>query len=191
MTLHDTRLTRRVHSRSSTRTSASMRDIWLQKSWDRVPTVSCGTIDSILKTKRKQVADGQQRRTVPTQPVRVGRHQEDYKCLQQAYPRKARAERNQAAGPLQRCVVNTHSSRLTKTLTLSRTQKRTQRQTCIYSLLMLTCTIQITCLYDMDIVGDPRAYNEVYLYEELMECDLAAIIRYSRNTTLESTTDKS
>lgn len=23
----------------------------------------------------------------------------------------------------------------------------------------------ITCLYDMDIVGDPRTYNEVYLYE--------------------------
>lgn len=41
----------------------------------------------------------------------------------------------------------------------------------------LTRSLQITCLYDMDIVGDPRAYNEVYLYEELMECDLAAIIR--------------
>jgi hypothetical protein len=33
----------------------------------------------------------------------------------------------------------------------------------------------------MDIVGDPRTYNEVYLYEELMETDLAAIIRYTRH----------
>lgn len=34
----------------------------------------------------------------------------------------------------------------------------------------------ITCLYDMDII-DPMAFNEVYLYEELMEADLHAIIR--------------
>ncbi|TXT08813.1 hypothetical protein VHUM_02941 [Vanrija humicola] len=38
----------------------------------------------------------------------------------------------------------------------------------------------ITCLYDMDIVFDPpgsNTFNEVYLYEELMEADLHAIIR--------------
>ncbi|CDZ98823.1 cmgc mapk erk protein kinase [Phaffia rhodozyma] len=37
----------------------------------------------------------------------------------------------------------------------------------------------ITCLYDLDIVFDPHAgsFNEVYLYEELMEADLHAIIR--------------
>ncbi|KAJ9125408.1 hypothetical protein QFC22_000368 [Naganishia vaughanmartiniae] len=38
----------------------------------------------------------------------------------------------------------------------------------------------ITCLYDMDIVPDPPGtwnFNEVYLYEELMEADLHAIIR--------------
>ncbi|QRW12774.1 mitogen activated protein kinase [Ceratobasidium sp. AG-Ba] len=36
----------------------------------------------------------------------------------------------------------------------------------------------ITCLYDMDIVQDPAGnFNEVYLYEELMEADLHAIIR--------------
>lgn len=34
----------------------------------------------------------------------------------------------------------------------------------------------ITCLYDMDII-DPIGFNEVYLYEELMEADLHAIIR--------------
>ena len=34
----------------------------------------------------------------------------------------------------------------------------------------------ITCLYDMDII-DPAGFNEVYLYEELMEADLHAIIR--------------
>lgn len=33
----------------------------------------------------------------------------------------------------------------------------------------------ITCLYDMDIVN-PMTFNEVYLYEELMECDLHQII---------------
>lgn len=33
----------------------------------------------------------------------------------------------------------------------------------------------ITCLYDMDIVN-PLSFNEVYLYEELMECDLHQII---------------
>ncbi|KAJ1306011.1 hypothetical protein OPQ81_010726 [Rhizoctonia solani] len=36
----------------------------------------------------------------------------------------------------------------------------------------------ITCLYDMDIVFDAGGnFNEVYLYEELMEADLHAIIR--------------
>lgn len=38
----------------------------------------------------------------------------------------------------------------------------------------------ITCLYDMDIVYDPPGsglFSEVYLYEELMEADLHAIIR--------------
>ncbi|KAG0146428.1 hypothetical protein CROQUDRAFT_657410 [Cronartium quercuum f. sp. fusiforme G11] len=34
----------------------------------------------------------------------------------------------------------------------------------------------ITCLYDMDIVN-PDTFTEVYLYEELMEADLHAIIR--------------
>ncbi|KAH9815592.1 kinase-like domain-containing protein [Melampsora americana] len=34
----------------------------------------------------------------------------------------------------------------------------------------------ITCLYDMDIIS-PDAFTEVYLYEELMEADLHAIIR--------------
>ena len=40
---------------------------------------------------------------------------------------------------------------------------------------------QITCLYDLDIVFDPvtHAFNEVYLYEELMEADLHAIVRTS------------
>ena len=40
----------------------------------------------------------------------------------------------------------------------------------------------ITCLYDMDIV-DPRDYNELYLYEELMEADLHAIIRSGQPLT--------
>ncbi|WFD47662.1 mitogen-activated protein kinase [Malassezia furfur] len=34
----------------------------------------------------------------------------------------------------------------------------------------------ITCLYDLDITN-PQSFNEVYLYEELMEADLHAIIR--------------
>jgi len=39
-------------------------------------------------------------------------------------------------------------------------------------------SLQITCLYDMDIVFDSAGnFNEVYLYEELMEADLHAIIR--------------
>ncbi|KAJ9109064.1 hypothetical protein QFC21_000391 [Naganishia friedmannii] len=40
----------------------------------------------------------------------------------------------------------------------------------------------ITCLYDMDIVPDPPGtwnFNEVYLYEELMEADLHAIYIHS------------
>jgi serine/threonine protein kinase len=40
----------------------------------------------------------------------------------------------------------------------------------------------ITCLYDMDIPR-PDNYNECYLYEELMECDLAAIIRSGQPLT--------
>ncbi|KAL5531928.1 TMK2 [Sanghuangporus sanghuang] len=36
----------------------------------------------------------------------------------------------------------------------------------------------ITCLYDMDIVFQPNGnFDEVYLYEELMEADLHAIVR--------------
>jgi mitogen-activated protein kinase 7 len=35
----------------------------------------------------------------------------------------------------------------------------------------------------MDIPGGPSSYNEVYLYEELMECDLAAIIRSGQPLT--------
>ncbi|GAB0145584.1 Subtilisin-like proteinase Spm1 [Epichloe bromicola] len=41
---------------------------------------------------------------------------------------------------------------------------------------------QITCLYDMD-VPRPDVFNETYLYEELMECDLAAIIRSGQPLT--------
>ncbi|KAH7383793.1 kinase-like domain-containing protein [Pyrenochaeta sp. MPI-SDFR-AT-0127] len=41
---------------------------------------------------------------------------------------------------------------------------------------------QITCLYDMDIPR-PDNFNECYLYEELMECDLAAIIRSGQPLT--------
>ncbi|KAG6001128.1 Subtilisin-like proteinase Spm1 [Claviceps pusilla] len=40
----------------------------------------------------------------------------------------------------------------------------------------------ITCLYDMDIPR-PDVFNETYLYEELMECDLAAIIRSGQPLT--------
>ncbi|PYH74336.1 mitogen-activated serine/threonine-protein kinase SLT2 [Aspergillus vadensis CBS 113365] len=40
----------------------------------------------------------------------------------------------------------------------------------------------ITCLYDMDIPR-PDNFNETYLYEELMECDLAAIIRSGQPLT--------
>ncbi|TIB78704.1 hypothetical protein E3Q22_02457 [Wallemia mellicola] len=40
----------------------------------------------------------------------------------------------------------------------------------------------ITCLYDMDIV-DYSNFNEVYLYEELMEADLHAIIRSGQPLT--------
>ncbi|EKV07468.1 hypothetical protein PDIG_73290 [Penicillium digitatum PHI26] len=42
--------------------------------------------------------------------------------------------------------------------------------------------LQITCLYDMDIPR-PDNFNETYLYEELMECDLAAIIRSGQPLT--------
>ena len=40
----------------------------------------------------------------------------------------------------------------------------------------------ITCLYDLDITN-PSAFNEVYLYEELMEADLHAIIRSGQPLT--------
>ncbi|OLL24244.1 Mitogen-activated protein kinase spm1 [Neolecta irregularis DAH-3] len=40
----------------------------------------------------------------------------------------------------------------------------------------------ITCLYDMEII-DQINYNEVYLYEELMEADLHAIIRSGQPLT--------
>ena len=40
----------------------------------------------------------------------------------------------------------------------------------------------ITCLYDMDIPR-PDSFNEAYIYEELMECDLAAIIRSGQPLT--------
>ncbi|KAF7321518.1 Mitogen-activated protein kinase [Mycena kentingensis (nom. inval.)] len=42
----------------------------------------------------------------------------------------------------------------------------------------------ITCLYDMDIVPDASGnFNSVYLYEELMEADLHAIIRSGQPLT--------
>ncbi|CAG8553267.1 8644_t:CDS:10 [Ambispora gerdemannii] len=40
----------------------------------------------------------------------------------------------------------------------------------------------ITCLFDMDIIN-PLDYNEIYLYEELMEADLHAIIRSKQSLT--------
>ncbi|KAK9319134.1 kinase-like domain-containing protein [Lipomyces orientalis] len=40
----------------------------------------------------------------------------------------------------------------------------------------------ITCLYDMDIV-DTSNFNEIYLYEELMECDMHQIIRSQQPLT--------
>lgn len=40
----------------------------------------------------------------------------------------------------------------------------------------------ITCLYDMDIVTFPN-FNEVYLYEELLECDMHQIIRSQQPLT--------
>ncbi|CUM68625.1 uncharacterized protein PRCAT00006352001 [Priceomyces carsonii] len=43
----------------------------------------------------------------------------------------------------------------------------------------------ITCLYDLDIVPDPVSgeFNEIYLYEELMECDMHQIIRSGQPLT--------
>lgn len=43
----------------------------------------------------------------------------------------------------------------------------------------------ITCLYDLDIVIDPvtGAFNDIYLYEELMECDMHQIIRLGQPLT--------
>ncbi|KAK9236934.1 kinase-like domain-containing protein [Lipomyces kononenkoae] len=40
----------------------------------------------------------------------------------------------------------------------------------------------ITCLYDMDIVNTSN-FNELYLYEELMECDMHQIIRSQQPLT--------
>lgn len=40
----------------------------------------------------------------------------------------------------------------------------------------------ITCLYDLDIVNKTK-FNEVYLYEELMECDMHQIIRSGQPLT--------
>lgn len=43
----------------------------------------------------------------------------------------------------------------------------------------------ITCLYDLDIVPNPLTgeFNEIYLYEELMECDMHQIIRLGQPLT--------
>lgn len=43
----------------------------------------------------------------------------------------------------------------------------------------------ITCLYDLDIVPHPLTgeFNDIYLYEELMECDMHQIIRSGQNLT--------
>lgn len=43
----------------------------------------------------------------------------------------------------------------------------------------------ITCLYDLDIVPNPITgeFNEIYLYEELMECDMHQIIRLGQPLT--------
>ena len=44
--------------------------------------------------------------------------------------------------------------------------------------------VQITCLYDMDIVFGPDGnFDEVYLYEELMEADLHAIVRRNSHSS--------
>lgn len=40
----------------------------------------------------------------------------------------------------------------------------------------------ITCLYDLDIVN-PQSFNEVYLYEELLDCDMHQIIRSKQALT--------
>lgn len=44
---------------------------------------------------------------------------------------------------------------------------------------------KITCLYDLDIVLDPETndFNDIYLYEELMECDMHQIIRLGQPLT--------
>lgn len=42
----------------------------------------------------------------------------------------------------------------------------------------------ITCLYDLDIVFSPDgSFNGLYLYEELMECDMYQIIKSGQNLT--------
>lgn len=43
----------------------------------------------------------------------------------------------------------------------------------------------ITCLYDLDIIPNPLTgeFNEIYLYEELMECDMHQIIRSGQPLT--------
>ncbi|KAK6460229.1 kinase-like domain-containing protein [Scheffersomyces coipomensis] len=43
----------------------------------------------------------------------------------------------------------------------------------------------ITCLYDLDVIPNPITgkFNEIYLYEELMECDMHQIIRSNQPLT--------
>ncbi|EDK41824.1 mitogen-activated protein kinase MKC1 [Lodderomyces elongisporus NRRL YB-4239] len=43
----------------------------------------------------------------------------------------------------------------------------------------------ITCLYDLDIIPNPLTgeFNEIYVYEELMECDMHQIIRSGQPLT--------
>ncbi|CAK9436513.1 uncharacterized protein LODBEIA_P10710 [Lodderomyces beijingensis] len=43
----------------------------------------------------------------------------------------------------------------------------------------------ITCLYDLDVIPNPLTgdFNEIYLYEELMECDMHQIIRSGQPLT--------
>ncbi|KAF7298103.1 Mitogen-activated protein kinase [Mycena chlorophos] len=67
------------------------------------------------------------------------------------------------------------------------TSKRILTKRCLREILLLhhfRGHKNITCLYDMDIVFDASGgFNEVYLYEELMEADLHAIIRSGQPLT--------
>ncbi|KAF8448677.1 kinase-like domain-containing protein [Boletus edulis BED1] len=73
--------------------------------------------------------------------------------------------------------INTKASPLTRILT-----KRCLRE--IRLLHHFRGHKNITCLYDMDIVFQPSGnFDEVYLYEELMEADLHAIIRSGQPLT--------